>query len=126
MIKYELPTLYQEFKDGEVKTTRGKMNCYLDVSAASQEVWERECPRLAEKEGLFDYIDRISKSEMNMAKAISALKAIYCFMVFEKPITMIEFLRMFSFTDQKYIDDLTNTLRVIFTAIYPEAKKNYF
>lgn len=124
MIKFELPTLKQEFINGELKSTKGNIDCYFDMSAAAQITWEREFPAQAEKIALFDYVDKLNNLKIkDTATAITALKVIYCFLVFEKPMSVLEFLRMFSFSDKEYFDELVGKLKEIMSAIFPEDKK---
>lgn len=127
MIKFILPVLEQELVGKQLVNTTKDMVCYLDISATAQEVWEREFPNQAKNEGLFDYIDRI-KQEANTNKSvaltISALKAIYCMIKFEKPMSKDEFLSMFTFTNAEYFNTLVEKLHSVFEAVYPEASKN--
>lgn len=127
MIKFTLPILEQELVGNKLINTKKDMTCYLDVSATAQEVWEREFPIQAKGEGLFDYIERIkieSAKESNFALTISALKAIYCTIKFEKPMSKDEFLSLFTFTNAEYFNELVNKLRNVFEAIYPDLLKN--
>lgn len=127
MIKFTLPVLEQELVGKQLVSTTKDMICYLDISATAQEVWEREFPNQAKSEALFDYIERI-KSESNenksVALTISALKAIYCMIKFEKPMSKDEFLSLFSFTNPDYFNNLVQKLQNVFEAVYPEASKN--
>lgn len=130
MIKFTLPILEQELNDGKLVNTQREMTCFLDISAAAQEVWEREFPVQAKQEGLFDYIERIQKAASDDEKAtvpviISALKAIYCLIRFEKPISKDEFLSLFSFTNLDYFEKLTTRLMEVFQVVYPEERKNF-
>lgn len=129
MIKFKMPVLEQELVNNEIVNSRKEMTCFLDVSAASQEVWEREFPLQAKQEGLFDYIERIrvqaSDKDARISTVISALKAIYCMIRFEKPMTKDEFLSLFSFTDKEYFNELVARLLKIFELVYPDDRKNY-
>ncbi len=130
MIKFTLPVLEQELVGKQVVGTTKDMVCYLDISATAQEVWEREFPAQAKQEGLFDYIERISaitkqQKKVSIPVVISALKAIYCMIKFEKPMSKDEFLSLFSFTDNEYFSNLTQRLFEVFEAAYPEERKNF-
>lgn len=130
MIKFTLPILQQELVGKKIISTKKEMTCFLDISATAQEVWEREFPVQAQKEGLFDYIERIriiasDKEKVLIPTIISALKAIYCMIKFEKPMSKDEFLSLFSFTDIDYFNDLVQRLLDVFEAIYPEERKNF-
>lgn len=125
MIKIKLPILNQEVKDGKFISEKSEINCFLDVSALSQEIWEREFPQQAQKEALFDYMDRVIKQPDNLTKAISIIKILYCFIHFEKPTTKDEWLRMFNLLDADYIKELIDTISNVFKLIYPEDRKNY-
>lgn len=129
MIKFTLPVLEQELVGTKIVKTTKEMTCYLDVSATAQEVWEREFPAQAKQEGLFDYIERIRKvakdKGTNVSVVISALKAIYCMIKFEKPVSKDEFLSLFTFTDAEYFNSLVTKLLTVFEAVYPEDRKNF-
>ena len=131
MIKFTLPILEQELSGNKIISTKKDMTCYLDISATAQEVWEREFPNQAKNEGLFDYIERIKilagnkDNKVSMSVIISALKAIYCMIKFEKPMSKDEFLSLFTFTDVDYFNDLVTRLLTIFEAVYPEERKNF-
>ena len=129
MIKFKIPVLEQELVNDEIVNSKKEITCFLDVSAASQEVWEREFPVQAKQEGLFDYIERIKAQtegkDASISTVISALKAIYCMIRFEKPMTKDEFLSLFSFTDKEYFNDLVSRLLKIFELVYPDDRKNF-
>lgn len=129
MIKFRLPVLEQELVGKEIVSSTKEMVCFLDISAAAQEVWEREFPVQAKREGLFDYIERVkeqtSGEKPSISSVVSALKAIYCMIKFEKPMTKDEFLSLFSFTDKQYFNDLVARLLSIFEVVYPEERKNF-
>ena len=131
MIKFTLPILEQELVGKELVNTTKDMTCYLDISATAQEVWEREFPNQAKNEGLFDYIERIrikaseNDGKIGVSLIISALKAIYCLIKFEKPMSKDEFLSLFSFTDAEYFNSLVTKLLEVFKAVYPDERKNF-
>ena len=130
MIKFTLPVLEQELVGNKIVKSVKDMTCYLDISAASQEVWEREFPIQAKNEGLFDYIAKIkaksaSVDKSNISLIISALKAIYCVIRFEKPMSKDEFLSLFNFTDADYYGKLVGSLKNVFEAVYPDEQKNF-
>ena len=130
MIKFTLPILEQELVGKQLTSTTKDMTCFLDISATAQEVWEREFPIQAKNEGLFDYIERIRVAASKVEKPsvsiiISALKAIYCMIKFEKPMSKDEFLSLFSFTNAEYFNNLTQKLFDVFEAAYPDERKNF-
>lgn len=130
MIKFTLPILEQELVGKQLVSTTKDMNCFLDISATAQEVWEREFPIQAKQEGLFDYIERIKVASQNektltIPLVVSALKAVYCMIKFEKPMTKDEFLSLFSFTDVDYFSQLVQKLSDVFEAVYPDSAKNF-
>ena len=127
MIKFTLPILEQELVANKLVSTEKEMTCFLDISATAQEVWEREFPVQAKQEGLFDYIERIkveSSKKSSVALTISALKAIYCMIKFEKPMSKDEFLSLFTFTNLDYFNRLVEKLQTVFEAVYPNELKN--
>lgn len=125
MIKIKLPILDQQVIDGKLVSKKTEMDCSLDVSALSQEVWERESPQQAKQEALFDYIDRVLKQPDSMSKAISTIKILYCFIHFEKPISKDSWLSMFNLLDSEYTTELITRINEVFKLIYPEERKNY-
>lgn len=130
MIKFTLPILEQELVGKQLTSTVKDMTCFLDISATAQEVWEREFPIQSKNEGLFDYIERIRVEASKVEKPsvsiiISALKAIYCMIKFEKPVSKDEFLSLFSFTNAEYFNNLTQKLFDVFEAAYPDERKNF-
>lgn len=125
MIRIKLPILNQQVIDGKLVSSKSEMNCSLDVSALSQEIWEREFPKQAEKEALFDYMDRIIKQPDSMSKAISTIKILYCFIHFETPMTKDSWLSMFNLLDVDYVKELVDTITKVFNLIYPQERKNF-
>lgn len=125
MIKLKLPVLNQEVKDGKLLSYKTEIDCSLDVSALSQEIWEREFPAQAKQEALFDYMDRVVKQPNSMGKAISVIKILYCFIRFDRPTSKDSWLSMFNLLDTEYVNELIGKISEVFKIIYPDDRKNY-
>jgi hypothetical protein len=122
MITIELPVIEQKIEEGKLIETKTKLKAYIDTSIYSQTRWEINFPKEAEKEGLFDYIERIKEyKQVDIAKTISLLKAIYCFMEIDK--SFKDFLKLFNVSDNTLplINALKDTFEIILNS---SAEKN--
>lgn len=130
MIKSKLPVIEQEIKDGQIISKESDIEIYIDTSLYAETRWEQNFPKQAEKEGLFEYVERIHKiygeAEMSAIKvpvAISMIKAIYCFI--ETTVTWDDFQKMFAFNDKDYFEKLVKEIIYIFNLVLGgSAEKN--
>lgn len=89
----------------------------VDMSLACQMRWETKFPELAEKETIVDYGVRTSKIEsQNAAVILSKLKFIYC--LFDMDMSFIQFVKMFDFTDEKYVKELLDRIEETFKFVF--------
>lgn len=89
----------------------------VDMSLACQMRWETKFPELAEKETIVDYGVRTSKIEsQNAAVILSKLKFIYC--LFDMDMSFIQFVKMFDFTDEKYVKELLDRIEETFKLVF--------
>ena len=119
-MKITLPILKQDFVDGEVVTTETERSFVVDTSVYSEERWEMNFPALAQKESLFQYIERIENAESTLKRSriISLLKAVYCFIEpTSGEMSYKEFAQLFSVSDVGYTERLVDTLTSAFNAI---------
>ena len=119
-MRITLPILKQDFVNGEVLSTETDRSFVIDTSVYSEERWESNFPALAQKESLFQYIERIENAEntLKRAKIISLLKAIYCFLEpTEGDLSYKEFAQLFSVSDVGYTERLVDKLTSAFNAI---------
>lgn len=117
-MRIELPTLKQEMVGEEVVTTESTAVFDLDTSVYSEERWEQNFPRLAQHEGLFQYIERVQKdSQTEKVRVIAMLKAIYCFIESNTVPTYKDFAKMFNLAVPEYTDKLINKLKIAFKLV---------
>lgn len=125
-MKIQLPVLHEEIVLDELVQTETLETFDLDTSVYSEERWEKHFPQMAEKEGLFAYIERVSKTKTtDRVRVISMLKAVFCFIESEKVSTYKEFAQMFSLSSTEYTNRLIDTLKKAFeTVLRGSAVKN--
>lgn len=123
-MEVKLPIQTKEFKNGEVIRHKEYKIFDIDTTLASQIRFESKFPELAEQGDLYDYSNRILKvKKLSAAKILSELKLLYCWI--DTNIEFIEFVKLFDFTDEKYIEELITTLTKAFEDIInSSAEKN--
>lgn len=123
-MKITLPVLKEEFKDGKIVSDKTEKEFNIDMSLNAQIRFETKFPKLAERENLFDYSQRIfAITEKSPALFISKLKLIYCW--FDTEMSFEEFVAMFTCTNIAYINELQDKMAAVFTAIADSsAEKN--
>ncbi len=88
----------------------------VDMSLACQMRWETKFPELAEKETVIDYATRTSNlKSQNAAVILSKLKFLYC--LFDTEMSFIQFVKMFDFTNEKYVKGLLDRIQEIFSLV---------
>ena len=114
-MKIKLPILTQVMKDGDIQFTETEAVFDIDTSVYSEERWEQNFPALAEKEGLFQYIERIQENAISdRVKVASMLKAIFCFVESSTVTTYKEFAQLFNFAVPEYTTRLVTQLKAAF------------
>jgi hypothetical protein len=117
-MRLELPLLHQELRDDEVVSIRSSTVFEIDTSVYAEERWEQNFPKLAEKESLFQYVDRVKgDSTTDRVRLTAMLKAVYCFIESDAVPTYKDFAKLFSLSDSKYTEELINKLITAFKAI---------
>lgn len=117
-MKVEIPMLKQELKDGEVINKETTVLFDLDTSVYSEERWEQNFPKMAEHEGLFQYIERVQKNSLtDRVKVASMLKAIFCFIESESVTSYKEFAKMFNLATPDYTSRLIDSLKNAFKLV---------
>lgn len=119
-MRIELPILKQEMKENSIVVSDEHNAVFdIDTSVYSEERWEQNFPALAEKEGLFEYIDRISKHSdvTERVKVACMLKAIYCFVESKEVPTYKSFAQLFVLSAPEYTERLISKLHEAFKAI---------
>ncbi|MCX4384540.1 MAG: hypothetical protein OSJ39_01920 [Clostridia bacterium] len=88
----------------------------VDMSLACQMRWETKFPELAEIETVIDYATRTSNlKSQNAAVILSKLKFLYC--LFDTEMSFIQFVKMFDFTNEKYVKGLLDRIQEIFSLV---------
>lgn len=123
-MKIELPIQKKEIVGNEIKVEKSNKVFDLDMSLAGQIRYEAKFPELAEREDLVSYSQRVSAIDsLSVPVIISNMKALYCW--FDTDITFIDFLKMFDFTDKKYVDELSKRIKEVFEIVFNgAAEKN--
>jgi hypothetical protein len=120
-MKIKLPLLRKEFdeKTKTVKQIRGTLECDIDTTVYAEERWERHFPELAQREGLFEYAERITghKEEGGRAYVAALLKAVFCFIESDDLPTYKSFAQLFDLADEKYSTELINGFKDAFDLI---------
>ena len=117
-MKIQLPILEQEIADGRIISKERTAIFNIDTSVYSEERWEQNFPALAEKEGLFQYIERIQQNSVTeRVKVACMLKAVYCFIESEEVPTYKDFAQMFNLATPEYTTRMIEALRSAFNAI---------
>jgi hypothetical protein len=110
-MKFKLPVI----KDNKIEEFEADFSNNL----LAQMKWEREFEEQSKQESLDNYIQRIntlkesSKGIVNMSLALSALKAIYCFMDCDYFRNFKEFVKLMDFSNQEWIEKFTKVFNEI-------------
>lgn len=129
-MRAKLPIIKQEFDESteSVKTIHGTIEADIDTSVYSEERWERFFPEQAQREGLFQYVERITSGSQSLgerAYVASMLKAIFCFIESDEIPTYKDFAQLFILSDAEYVNNLITQLVKLFRAIIGDsATKN--
>lgn len=115
----EIPVLKQELVNGKVVSTEENTVFDVDTSVYSEERWEQNFPMLAQKEGLFQYIDHVQKNTevAENVRVAAMLKAVYCFLEAKEIPTYKSFAQMFKLSDPEYTERLIKRLTEVFKQI---------
>lgn len=117
-MKIELPILEQKMENGAIVTSERSAIFDIDTSVYSEERWEQNFPSLAEKEGLFQYIERVRENSVTDRVRVSCmLKAIYCFIESSEIPTYKHFAQMISLSTPEYTVRMLDALKSAFNAI---------
>ena len=96
MIKVEIPLLEEKIESGQLVRNERSILLEVDPSVYSEERWEQNFPAQAEREGLFEYIERVQASQVSeRVRVASMLKALYCFVESNDIPTYKSFAQMF-------------------------------
>lgn len=117
-MRIDLPIIRKSLVNGSVCIDQGSITLDLDTSVYSEERWEKNFPALAEKEGLFQYIERVhSGSVTDRVKVACMLKAIYCFVESNELPDYKSFAMLFDLAVPEYTEKLITCLKVSFEKI---------
>lgn len=117
-MRIELPILDQKMENGVLLTDERTAVFDIDTSVYSEERWEKNFPALAEKEGLFQYIERVQQHSVTDRVRVSCmLKAIYCFIESAEIPTYKQFAQMISLSNPEYTTRLLEGLKTAFNTI---------
>lgn len=123
-MKITLPVQTKEIKEGKLVKNESEQEFDLDMSLNAQIRFETKFPKLAEREDLIGYSQRIfGIKDQSAGLFISKLKLIYCW--FDTEMSFTDFLKLFDLSDEKYIKKLVGTLNSTFEIIADSsAEKN--
>ena len=117
-MKVELPILKDELKDGILVRHEKTEVFELDTSVYSEERWEQHFPQLAEREGLFQYIERVQKDSLNeRVRVAGMLKALFCFIESDCIKSYKDFAKLFNLAAPEYTEKLINTIKDSFQIV---------
>lgn len=118
-MKFKLPIIEETFiEDGKVETKESYIDCELNLTIDAQQVWEETFPELAKRISLFDYVEKYKDLKItDPASLATALKMVYCFILFDREMSFREFVRMFSTANTEYLDKLYGTLASVLKAV---------
>ena len=111
-----LPVQKVKISNGKKIVESREQSFELDMTLAAQMRYEAKFPELAKKESLYDYTKRILTYDVSREQALSLLKTLYCW--FATDMSFIDFVKMFDFTDKKYINNLFKRMYEIFEIIF--------
>ncbi len=124
MLKTTLPKYSSSIDESrnEIVTTKVYISVTIDTSIFAQQRWEANFPVQAATETLFAYIERIQTNEvLDIATAISQLKALYCLLEADEISTFKSFLQMFDLSNAKCFEELTDRIRYVFNLVLNSA-----
>lgn len=108
-------------EDGKIIDNKGEITATLDMSINAEARWETHFPILAEKETIFNYVERLQnakKTNLNTAAVVlSSIKAIYCFLRSESLPTFEAFAELFDLSDSETIGKQIKVLELAFGCV---------
>lgn len=115
----KLPVLKQSIQEDHLIENETEEIFEIDTSVYSEERWEQNFPSLAQKESLFEYIERVkdTKNVSDRVRVSAMLKAVYCFIESNAASTFKQFAQLFVLSNPEYTQRLINKLISIFTTI---------
>lgn len=117
-MRIDLPIIHKAIVNDEVHIEQGSISLDIDTSVYSEERWEQHFPSLAEKEGLFQYIERIQSGAVtDRVKVACMLKAIYCFVESSDLPDYRSFAMLFDLAVPEYTEKLITCLKGSFEKI---------
>lgn len=117
-MRIDLPIIRKSIVNDEIHIEQGSITLDIDTSVYSEERWERHFPSLAEKEGLFQYIERIQAGAVtDRVKIACMLKAIYCFVESSDLPDYKSFAMLFDLAVPEYTEKLITCLKGSFEKI---------
>lgn len=120
MLKSRLPfKSLIEKADGSIEARFEEIIVSVDTSIYAEERWEAEFPKLAEKETIFEYMNRISvakSEEDNMATKLAGLKALYCLIECDKWTNYKEFLQSISIDNTEFVNKMYELFKKVVNA----------
>lgn len=116
MFKTTMPIYEQKEVKGKLITTEKTIEVVIDTSVFSEQRWEDNFPKQAEKETLTSYIARIlkTKNKNSIAYVLSGLKALYCLIKSSSFPDFESFASNFNLADEKSLNKAVNRLQYIF------------
>lgn len=127
MITVKLPIVQQKIlENGELHTEKTEEEVQVDFSVYAEMRWEKEFPQQAEKEGLFEYIERLNRikklgknAHLQRELVLSMTKVLYC--LIESNWTFKEFAQKISIQQPAFIKKINEILEL---AVNSSAEKN--
>lgn len=116
MFKTTMPIYEQKEVKGKLITTEKTIEAVIDTFVFSEQRWEDNFPKQAEKETLTSYIARIlkTKNKNSIAYVLSGLKALYCLIKSSSFPDFESFASNFNLADEKSLNKAVNRLQYIF------------
>lgn len=116
MFKTTMPIYEQKEVKGKLITIEKTIEVVIDTSVFSEQRWEDNFPKQAEKETLMSYISRIikTKNKNSIAYVLSGLKALYCLIKSSSFPDFESFASNFNLADEKSLNKAVNRLQYIF------------
>lgn len=116
-----VPTIKREEVNGEIVTTKGKMQLQVDTSLKAHLKWEKYFESTL-KCDLTEYVGRIQKSfSKDKVSLLSAMKMLYCFTNSDKLPTFEDFLELF---DYDVADEILIEIQKVLKEIGSTVTKN--
>lgn len=116
MFKTTMPLFIQREEKGKLITEEKTIDLTIDTSVFSEQRWEDNFPKQAEKETLTNYIARIQKTKdkESLAYVLSSLKALYCLMKSSAFPDFESFASNFNLTDLNSLTKVVDRIKYIF------------